>query len=241
MFFNSAGLFQAALISRLIFGAGFLFAAVYNQQFTAAVLQLLLSVLLLRMTDGNFQRLLRAIRLLLWIVLPMVVVHMLFSPGRLVEFFWVQISIDGALFGGWLAFHFITIFMAALLFFRMLTTGEWLHLLVKSSLLRSRLLPYVVLVQPLRSKAGAIIGRCRRYWQQGDKGIRHLSLILLLLVRKVLAAGPAQAKRLWSNWESEMENILAAPEERHAVSVPGTVFWLLLTAGWLWLAIGEPL
>lgn len=238
MTLDSTHLLQGAWISRLFFGAGFLFSAVYNHSFVVALFQMLVAIVLLQLVDGSSRRLIRAGRLLQWIVLPMILIHALFSPGRLIDFGWLHISVDGAIFGGWLAFHFVTIFMAALLFFRILTTDEWVHLIAMTPSFRTQLLTYMVLARSLRTEMATIIARYRRVWQQGRKGIGRLFLILLLIIRRVMDTGKIQAGRVWHEWDGEMENLLTQKDEVAAASMAWTLFWPFFAIGWIGLVVG---
>lgn len=230
-------LFRATWKSRLVFGAGFLASVIYNQQPFLAFVQLMMAVLLLRWVDGNFRLFRRAAKLLLWITLPMIIIHALFSPGRLIEAGGVPLSVDGALYGAHLALHFITVFIAALLLYRVMTAGEWLRFVTRLPWFGGRLLPYIVLMQPLRNETMAIIRRYRMRWARGERDMNRLGLMLLLIIRRVLRCGSGQAAHLWHNWDAEMARVLKQIEHEAGSSLAASFFWSALAVGCVWLAI----
>lgn len=187
--------------------------------FTSLSLALTGSVLLLRRVCATWKPLLRAARLLLWLLVPILLLHLLFTPGQLL---WpgsiFPFTREGLHAGLWLGLHLCTLFYAAMLLSRSLSQEEWAWYCMQLPRFGPRLLPYVKLAAPLRALVGRGMAEARQQLHL-SKGIRELPRLLHVLtglIARVWHDTEAEAEAVWRNWEE--------------LPVPGTVHGHLLPA-----------
>ncbi len=165
-----------------------------------AAAELLVCVLLLRIGNGSWASVLRAGRLLLWFILPIFLLHLLFTPGALIwpgssaPFTW-----EGWHRGAWLSLHLLLLFYAAMLLSRALSLEEWQAWLCRIPWLGRRLYPYLLLFGPMRDEAVRLVRNCWRFRKYG-LSFRVLSDMLGALLEDILGMGRSQAETVWKNW-----------------------------------------
>ncbi|MDX8392668.1 MAG: hypothetical protein R8K53_08925 [Mariprofundaceae bacterium] len=173
-------LFVAVLMmSKLWMGAGFL----------------ALSVLLVRVFNESWMPLWRALRLLMWLLMPILLLHLFFTPGRLL---WpdsgLPFSHEGLNQGLWLVFRLCALFFAAMALSRSLNIAEWAYYSLRLPLIGSHLLPFVQLASPLRKMVGEQLKK------QQIRPLKRLPLMLAALFEDVWRGAEVQADRVWEEW-----------------------------------------
>jgi len=217
--------------SRLFVGATFLMTAVLNNLFTVALIQLLLFMLiLLRYQDGS-RRAIRALLLLRWLVVPIILLHALFTPGALIisGMAW-PISVEGIESGLWFSFHLVVVFFAAMLFSILLTQKEWIDTSLKVPLIGHRVLPYAMLLDKCWSRIRKMLGDEFSSWRKEQKGLRHLVLRLSIMPSEALKVTHEIANEVWNNWDEYLKGIVA---EKHALVVSSVSTLLAVSAALL--------
>jgi hypothetical protein len=207
-------------LGRFCFSLG-LFAAVLlmNRDFPVLLFFLVGSLLLLRWLCSTWQPLLRAARLLLWLLVPILLLHLLFTPGQLL---WpgsiVPFTREGLYAGVWLGLHLCTLFYAAMLLSRSLSQEEWVWYCLQLPRIGPRLLPYVKLSAPLRALVGRGMAEARQqlYLSKGIRELPRLLHVITGLIARIWHDTEKEAEAVWRNWDE--------------LVVPGTVHSGLLPA-----------
>ncbi|OIO68520.1 MAG: hypothetical protein COW19_01270 [Zetaproteobacteria bacterium CG12_big_fil_rev_8_21_14_0_65_55_1124] len=219
---------QAHPLGRFCFALG-LFAAVLliNRDVPFLLAALGCIVLLLQQTCASWQPLLRAARLLLWLLLPILLLHLLFTPGQLL---WpgsgIPLTREGLYEGCWLALRLCTLFYAGMLLSRSLRREEWAFYSLSLPYIGSRLLPYVKLASPMRALVSSCMAEARQQ-MHASGGVRNLPKMLqalTTLIVRVWHGTASEAESVWHNWDE------CAPA-RHAQG--GMTSGLLLALGGL--------
>jgi len=198
-FFFSLSLFAAVLMMNKAWaGAGLLF----------------LAMLLIRLTSASWLPLWRALRLLLWLLIPIILLHLMFTPGRLL---WpdsvLSFSREGLDQGLWLALHLCALFFAAMALSRSLKIEEWGYYSIRLPLIGKQMLPFVQLAAPMRQMVSEHLK------QQKIRPFRHLPTMLVTLFEAVWHGAQAQADLVWKQW---------GQEPQHAISNGGVFSAMLL-------------
>lgn len=192
-------------LGRFCFSLG-LFSAVLvvHGSFPALLLALAGCVLLLRWVCTTWQPVLRAARLLLWLLIPILLLHLLFTPGqRLWPGSIFPFTREGVHAGGWLGLHLCALFYAAMLLSRSLSQEEWVWYCLRIPHLGPQLLPYVKLSAPLRALVGRSMTEAKEQLHL-SKGIRELPRLLHVitgLIAKVWHDTELEAETIWKNWD----------------------------------------
>ncbi|MDQ6988123.1 MAG: hypothetical protein Q9M25_10005 [Mariprofundaceae bacterium] len=174
----------------------FLFVAVLmvNKLWSGVVL-LLLAVLLVRLFSASWMPLWRALRLLLWLLIPIILLHLMFTPGRLL---WpdsmLPFSREGMDQGLWLAFRLCALFFAAMALSRSLNNEEWTYYSVRLPLIGKQVLPYIQLAAPMRQ----MVGDCLKH--RKIRPLKHLPTMLVALFEAVWRGAEVQADKVWDQW-----------------------------------------
>jgi len=216
---------QAHPLGRLCFALGFFVAVLLiNQDIPTLLLALLGSVLLLRFRHSTWQSVLRAARLLLWLLVPIFILHLIFTPGQLI---WpgsgLPFSREGVLEGAWLALHLCTLFYAAMLLSGSLSREEWALYCLRLPWVGPDLLPYVKLATPIRTLAnrGLADARCEMRAAGGLRDIPQVLFALTGLLADLWHACATEAELVWQSWDETIE-----PRAVDARPVPGLLLAL---------------
>ncbi len=199
---------RADPLSRAVLGLSLLLTAALNDLFYIAAIQLLISVsFLIVMTSGG--RLLKeSIRLLSWLVIPILLLHALFTPGELlVKGMAIPVSIEGVQLGGWFAFHLIVIFLSALVFSRLLSKDEWISFMLRMPGWGERLVPYALLLESGLKKNREIVRREYGSWYSCGKKLRQLPIHITIALTDTLNENRKDASRLWHDWDQRVLSI----------------------------------
>ncbi len=173
----------------------------WNQQFELAVMQLLLTACLLCYADGGLTVLSQAWHLLRWLLLPIVLLHAFFTPGALLIAD-LPLTQEGVQKGGWLALHLSSLYLAAMLFSRLLS----LHLLMRLAACNrhsQRLVPiYIRLLPPIMQGIQTEVQQHAQQWRAQGHAIRQLPRVLLQLVIHMEQQSRTIAQKVASDWPS---------------------------------------
>ncbi len=185
---------RAAWPSRLWFGTMLLLASLSNLPFAIQLVLLALLLMVHLRLDGGAQRLRRLAGLLPWFVLPILLLHALFTPGE-----WllagVPLSHEGIARGTWLALHFCNIFLAAMLLGCCLVPAEWMGLLSRVP----GALPVVKMLLLMRGRIGGMIAMLAQQWRIMGR-MRCLPALLIAAVRQCLDESRSVARAMWLRW-----------------------------------------
>jgi len=190
-------------LGRLFFGLGFFAAALVAHGVVFAVTGTGLSLILLRMVNGAWTPAFRAIRLLLWLVLPICILHLLLTPGALI---WpgsgLPLTWEGVDRAVWLSTRLFFLFFSAMLLSRSLSLGEWQAQLSRIPIVGRRLYPYLQLFQPMQKTTAKL---ARKHWRESrSRGITSMPEMIVCLLEDVLRSGHEQAKLVWEGWKDEL-------------------------------------
>jgi len=212
--------------ARLGFALLLLAACLHPPSIGFGVLMCVLLFLLIMRHDGGIHRLLGLMRLLPWLLVPVVALHALFSPG---EIWWsfagLHLTREGTMTGVALGLHLLLFFLAGMMIARLWPAAAWLHGVQRIPGLGARLYPYLRVLEPLRAD---IARELRGLWR-AQHSWRALPVLLESAVRRALALGRHHAEQLWLHWE-------VAPARRApktAASPADRALWLLLASVWV--------
>jgi len=218
--------------SRLLLGSGLLFLTVTNTSISFGLLLAMLASALIRLLDGHWSTTLRLLGLLRWFVLPILLLHMLFTPGQLLFPGWpIGVSREGLVQGTWLSVHLTGIYVMAMLLFRLLEVPEWLRLLALLPRYGERLMVQALMMAPMKKHMGKLLSHLR--WQfrlRHDR--KKIPMLLMAAFSQTLSDASIQAKILWLRWPQQ-PSMLAAITDKNRVS--GMHRYMFST---LWAACG---
>jgi len=225
-------------VSRALLGISLLLTSALNDLFPIAVIQLLISVsLLIIMTSGG-SLLKESARLLCWLVVPILLLHALFTPGELlVKGMAIPVSIEGVQLGGWFALHLMVIFLSALVFSRLLSKEEWISFMLRVPGWGEKAVPYILLLEPGLKKSREIVRREYADWCACGKKFRQFPVHINIALTDTLNENRKDASELWHDWD---QRVLSIPDGSHsgnhgmatAVAVIAAVaIWALYLAG----------
>lgn len=209
--------------SRLFIGITFLLTAVLNRSVVLALLQLSLFILVLLIYADGWRRILRAMTLLRWLLLPIILLHALFTPGALIiaGMAW-PVSVEGLQAGFWFSLHLLVIFFAAMLFSQLLTRREWISVVLKTPLLGRAILPYALLMNRCWQRIRLMLSDEYEIWRSEKRGLRSLLLHLGAMPVHALRMSREVASDIWRDWDQQVMKLTDAEGKQH-VSVVATV------------------
>jgi len=195
--------FCSHAVSRLLLGVGLLSLAITATSIFAAVLLAILALVLIRALDGDWRTGLRLLRLLRWFVIPILLLHMLFTPGQLLLPGWpIGVSREGVVQGAWLSVHLTSIYAMAILMFRLLAHAEWLCLLMRLPRFGEQMMLQALMMMSMKQHMGALLSylqqqfRLRYDWKK-------LPLVLMAAFGRALADASTHAQMLWLRWPQQ--------------------------------------
>jgi len=190
-------------LGRLLFGLGFFTAALIAHDIAIAIAGIVLCLVLLRVLNRSWTSVFRAIRLLLWLILPICMLHVFLTPGALIwpgsdlPFTWE--GVDRAM---WLSTRLLFLFFSAMLLSRILSLDEWQAQLCRIPIVGHRLYPYLQLFRPIQQTTKRL---AHKHWHKNrSRGIVSIPGMMVDLLEDVLHAGHAQAKSVWEDWKGEL-------------------------------------
>ncbi|GAV20701.1 hypothetical protein MMIC_P1674 [Mariprofundus micogutta] len=196
----------------------FLLLSITTTDTLLTLLLISVAALLIRGLDGVWQNLIHMLRLLRWFVLPILLLHLLFSHGELIfpgsglPFTWQGIGQ-----GLWLSIHLVCIFIVAMLMFRALNISEWNRLLLSLPLVGKYLPVYLMMLTPMRQQIHIVLNQLKQQWML-RRDWSKLPLLLLTSFRLALSCSRDQAACLWLRWPQTRYEL--AMYNKHSVSAP---------------------
>lgn len=211
--------------ARLFVGLAFLGTAL-GVSTVGHALALLAGILVMLLLVGLPGRhVLRAVKVLAFLMLPILALHMWLAPGRI----WLAgISVEGLERGGWLSLHLVLMYFAAMLFSRMLTLPEWMALTALCG--GRRLQSHLMLLMPLARQVRWRMQWLGRQWRRRG-GWRQLAPSLAAAMGECLSISQYQADVLWLRWPTggRPAGFFTAPPL--ATAWPATLLLVLVGAG----------
>jgi len=197
---NMFNIYHCFPLSRLLLGSGLLWLAVCAQFWGISIMLLLLSVALVYILDGHGLTIIRLLRLLRWFVVPIILLHALFTPGQLLwpEFF-ILISREGLVHGLKLSLHLSAIFFVAMLMFRLLKRAEWLRYLLGLPYIGERIVIYVWMMSCMKMNNSTLFGDLRLQFRL-RKDMKWFPSLLISAFRQSLHDASEHACALWLRW-----------------------------------------
>ena len=193
------------MIVRSLFIVSLLLWVVALDELLPIFLLTIYSVLVLFVQGFKIAYMLKSLRLLMWLFIPIMLFHGLFTPGRLIQQpMYIPLSIEGLERGLYLSAHITLIFFCALLVFRVFTTQEWVYLinkLPKSEPLKT----YLVLLAALKDEVTNVLKQEKKQWSEQGKLWSNLPQLLVDSIQKVFLSAKREAKNLWKNWDNRMD------------------------------------
>ncbi len=223
------------MIVRCVFIISVLIWVVVSVELQTMVYFLCCSLVVLYLQGMPWMAFIKIFRLLLWLFVPILLFHGLFTPGLYVQSpIALPLTIEGLSRGLYLSLHIALIFFAAMLLYRSLTMAEWyscLNRLPKANVLQ----PYFLLIPQLRKRLYAILSEQKQSWRVLEQRWLHLPDMLVLSIQDMLHAGEEEAEALWYNWDTRLASMHAEPIVLWAVKDIGYAVLLLLGWGFLWM------
>jgi len=195
--------FGSHAASRLMMGFGLLFLAIMTTSIWSGLLLVMLAVVIIRLLDGNWSTSLRLLRLLRWFVIPILLLHMLFTPGQLLLPGWpIGVSREGLRQGLWLSIHLSSIYTMAMLMFRLLVHAEWLRLLMLLPRFGERMMVQMFMMMSMKQYMGMLLSYLRQQFRLRDDW-KKMPLVLMAAFRQALADASTHAQMLWLRWPQQ--------------------------------------
>lgn len=192
-----------ARTSMFIVASLYLGLVAWNQDVGWAIAQLLVGCLLLSYADGHVAALLRAWRLLRWLLFPLILLHALFTPGALFVHL-PMISEEGLKQGLWLSLHLAAMYLAAMVFTRLLSLSFLLGLAGLHPRGKTLIPLYVRLMPKILQSVRLEAANHARLWKQEGSRIHRLPFFLALLVKTVEQQSRSCAQSTLQQWHQDI-------------------------------------
>jgi len=222
-------IFQSSTpLGRLLFGVGVFGAAIMVRQFLPALLLLLISLVVLRLATGSWDACRNAWRVLRWLLAPIVLLHFIFTPGTIIVPQLGGPSYEAVNAALWLSIRLSLMFVAAMVFSRMLQPREWAQALLAMPWAGQRLYPYVRLLFPMRASLERLVRSYYRHWRIRRRRFSAADLAALFsgLFTQVMEWSRRQGGMLWLRWGIQERGGFDAAMDGKS--------WLLALSGGLW-------
>jgi hypothetical protein len=224
--------------ARLFVGVACLSAGLASASMVYA-LTLLACVLLLLFALGTpAATVSRALKVLAFLILPILILHMWLTPGRLLVSFgqFAGISAEGLERGGWLSLHLVLMYFSAMLFSRLISLPEWMAL--TSACGGRRLQAYLMLLTPLARQVRWRTQSLARQWRQRGTW-RELAPTLAAVLGQCMLVSRRQADVLWLRWPASPAISRLPSATATSVQVwSATLLMVLIGSGILATAVG---
>jgi len=212
---------------RLALGAGGLGAAALAHDLSVMIAGSLACAVAVWRLSGSMQPVRRALRWLLWLAIPILLLHMFLTPGALIRP-GLPVTREGLDIGVHLAVRLVFLFLAAMVCSRLLRMEEWRAMLCRMPVLGGGMDAWLRLLAPVQGRTMAAIRRHAPMWRRNAP--HRWPALLVSLLAEALEGGRTEAHKVWRDWEH------AAPAE----SFPAldARAWLAMTTGLLlpWVA-----
>jgi len=189
--------------ARLLLGMVLLMGAALNHDAPFALLHIILASLLIAHIARTLAPLWSAARLLRWLVIPILLLHMLLTPGAIIApSLPLPVSREGVGQGLWLSLHLVEMFVAAMALSRLLSWREWLKWLSGWPGVGERLGVDARLFLLMQRDARLLIEKQRRLWREERPDLIRLARLLAETLMQMLERSELLAERLWRGWHS---------------------------------------
>jgi len=200
-------------VSRLLLGFALLFLSLTTTSIWLCLFLAVISAAMIRLLDGNWTTSLRVLGLLRWFILPILLLHTLFTPGQLLlPGFPIAVSREGLVQGMWLSVHLITIYAMAMLLFRLLSRDEWLRFILLLPGIGERLMVQVLMMVSMKNHMAELLSYLRQQY-----GLRHdwkkIPLLLMSAFKQALIDASAYAQMLWLRWPQQLSTLVSATSQ----------------------------
>ncbi len=216
------------MYARLFFSLAWFALAIGAHETQARVGVTLVSMILLYAQHGGLL-IWRSLRLLLWLFVPIILLHAWFTPG--VYLWGLPISEEGLRQALLLCLQLLNMFFAALLVMKLWQRQHVFFWIQKNKWLQQVLLPYVILLPALREAVGQVLQLQKQAWQSERKPWAQLPEMLASSVRQVVEKAKVEARCVWRDWD-----VLVVRMQNHELaSTPmmDAMLWLLGALAWL--------
>ncbi|WP_157753589.1 hypothetical protein [Ghiorsea bivora] len=202
---------------------------------TVLVVFTLFTVGLLYLQSKSMVIIVRSFRLLVWLFIPIILLHGFFTPGTYIM--GLPISIEGLKQSFSLSLNLACMFFTALLVMQVLKMKYLLQVLQKTPALSQVLLPRLLLLTRLRITIPQLLNKQRMYWQSLEHKWLTLPDVLFESILSILKSSRNEAQLLWEQWDDEVEKLLQVNEPRSKLVVSDLGFGALaiLALLGLWL------
>lgn len=147
-------------------------------------------------------------RVIRWLLLPIILLHGLMTPGAvMLSLGEITVTEEGLEQGMILALHLINLFLTGLMFAYLVSPREWMQLLKKHPGIYKRLLPYLLLLQSMLASHKLLLAKLSDSWKQQGKRVTQLPSILVSMIHQSQKMADSGARSTWSNWEAEIKRL----------------------------------
>lgn len=200
-------------ISRSLLGLALLSLATATPSPVYGFILILIAALFVRVIENSWSRVVRSIGLLRWFIIPILLLHLLFSPGQLLLPGWpLPFTWEGLQLGLHLSVHLAAIFFAAITLFLCLTRNEWTQALLLMPFSSRAVTTYVIMIAPLRHSVGGLLHSLRLQWNLRSSW-QQSPQMLVSAFTAALAVAEVQSQQLWLRWPASEVTGLDSPSQ----------------------------
>ena len=192
--------------------AWFLFATLTVEN-NVLLLFTLVTTVLLYMQTKSFIIISRSFRLLIWLLVPIILLHTIFTPGTYLMGF--PVSVEGIKQSFSLSVNLTCMFFTALLVMNTIQMKQCLFWLQGKPKLNRAITPSLMLLMRLRTMIPQELGMQRVRWQSLEHKWLSLPDMLFESISSILKRSRDEAKSLWEKWDEEVEQLFMMD---HAIS-----------------------
>lgn len=168
---------------------------------------LMVSVALVALIDGGWRNIRRALAVLRWLIIPILLLHLLMTGGeRLWPESGLPLSLDGLRIGAHLSLNLLTYYSVAMLVSRLWRQDELLAYAPRVPYIGRYLFPYLLALPAVR---GAVQGSLLRFKQQFDLRLawRQAGILLTSLLRHMLMVSAKCSQGIWLRWHHAAQTL----------------------------------
>jgi len=226
-----------SLWARLLFGFSLLLSAIFVSGYTHALITLLIATMTMVVLKQP-SLLWRAFRYLRWLLLPVILLHLVFSPGMLLapSLPWSP-SREGVDVALWQSLRLINWFLSGWLLAYLLSHHEWQYLLTRLPKVGHHWTTLLIALPPMLHRSQQMLMQMRWRWRMERGKWRDIPSVATSMVVMVLAQGTSQAE---AHWLSHQSSTPTRPQTTALVVDHPPYAWIqtvLVGAGWttLWM------